>query len=122
MRIRKMLVTLLVVTFVMGVFSMGAGAAFFSDTDADAPTRLAALDVLNGYPDGTFKPDNAITRAEFAAVAVRSMGLENAAQFAAGPAGFSDVRLTTGPGYINVAVDQEIINGYRMVPSSRTRT
>lgn len=108
-----MLVTLLVVTFVMGVFSMGAGAAFFSDTDADAPTRLAALDVLNGYPDGTFKPDNAITRAEFAAVAVRSMGLENAAQFAAGPTEFSDVPANHwASGYINVAVDQEIINGY----------
>ncbi len=33
--------------------------------------NLETKDVINGYPDGTFKPDWDITRAEFAAVCVR---------------------------------------------------
>ena len=36
---------------------------------------LAGKGVVVGYPDGTFKPDHAITRAEFAAILVRAMGL-----------------------------------------------
>lgn len=30
--------------------------------------RLVDLGVINGYPDGTFKPDNTITRAEFSTI------------------------------------------------------
>lgn len=29
---------------------------------------LAARRILNGYPDGTFRPNNSVTRAEFAAI------------------------------------------------------
>ncbi|MDR0491204.1 MAG: S-layer homology domain-containing protein, partial [Oscillospiraceae bacterium] len=32
---------------------------------------LASIGLLNGYPDGSFRPDNNITRAEFAAIAAR---------------------------------------------------
>jgi hypothetical protein len=40
---------------------------------------LAARKILNGYEDGTFRPDNTMTRAEFAATVVRSLGLTPAA-------------------------------------------
>lgn len=39
-------------------------------------SRLAGLGAISGYPDGTFKPDGAITRAEFAAVLVKAFKLE----------------------------------------------
>lgn len=37
--------------------------------------ELVALDVINGYPDGSFKPDGTITRAEFATMLVKAFEL-----------------------------------------------
>ncbi|WP_165847830.1 S-layer homology domain-containing protein [Ammonifex thiophilus] len=37
--------------------------------------RLAAMGVVSGYPDGTFKPDNEITRAEVTAILARALKL-----------------------------------------------
>ena len=38
--------------------------------------KLVALGAISGYPDGTFKPDNKITRAEFATILVKAFQLE----------------------------------------------
>jgi hypothetical protein len=38
--------------------------------------ELVALGAISGYPDGTFKPNNNITRAEFATVLVKAFQLE----------------------------------------------
>ena len=38
--------------------------------------ELAALEAVSGYPDGTFKPDNKITRSEFTAILVKAFNLE----------------------------------------------
>ena len=51
-----------------------SGLARFSDValgseTADALAKLHDRGVLNGYPDGTFRPDHPITRAEFCAIA-----------------------------------------------------
>jgi hypothetical protein len=50
----------------------------FSDNIA-AIEGLAVRGILNGYEDGTFRPDNTMTRAEFAATVVRALGLTPAA-------------------------------------------
>ena len=47
----------------------------FSDVPADAwyaeaVNTLASLGMINGYPDGTFRPDAPITRAEFCVIAL----------------------------------------------------
>ncbi|MCL6581727.1 MAG: S-layer homology domain-containing protein, partial [Firmicutes bacterium] len=74
---------------------------------------LTTLDLLRGFPDGTFRPGETITRAQFCAVAVRALGLETAAEYAAGATMFPDVPATHwASGYINIAVDQGIIKGY----------
>lgn len=39
-------------------------------------TELAALGVVSGYPDGTFRPDNRITRSEFTVILVKAFALE----------------------------------------------
>ena len=39
--------------------------------------ELVKLGAINGYQDGTFKPNKNITRAEFASVLVNSLGLKN---------------------------------------------
>ena len=51
-------------------------AADFSDVAADnsykaAIDELVALKIVNGYEDGTFKPENTITRAELVSMLVR---------------------------------------------------
>lgn len=51
----------------------------FSDIDQalwakDAINRLASVGVINGYADGTFKPNNQITRAEFSKIIVLASG------------------------------------------------
>ena len=45
--------------------------------------------VIVGYPDGTFKPDDNVTRAEFASMAIRALGQQhtNVAQ----PVAFTDI-------------------------------
>ena len=55
-------------------------AQLFSDVPAsywanNAINELNGLDCISGYPDGTFKPDNKITRAEFALVLVKAYKL-----------------------------------------------
>ena len=52
------------------------GAADFTDVDlmgwyAQYIGYLQSYGVIIGYPDGSFKPDNAVTRAEFVVMAVR---------------------------------------------------
>jgi hypothetical protein len=41
----------------------------------DAISSLSSKGIISGYPDGTFKPDATITRAEFATMLVKALGL-----------------------------------------------
>jgi hypothetical protein len=117
-RFIALLSALILVISTFSVPAMGAETvARFSDVEGVALTnsveRLANLDILIGYEDGTFKPEGNITRAEFAAVAVRALGLDLAAEAATGATKFPDVGTTHwARGFINVAVQQGIINGY----------
>ena len=63
--------------------------------------------MVNGYEDGSFQPDGNITRAEFAAIAARSLNLGNT-----GSSSFDDVKGHWAEGYIAQLVSQGIINGY----------
>jgi hypothetical protein len=113
---RKILVALLILTFVLSTVSVGFAAPKFSDINdedvAKAVGRLSALKILDGYPDGTFKPDNTITRAEFAKIMVTALGVGTAADYAKGTTKFTDVPATHwASGYINVASDMGIIKG-----------
>lgn len=42
---------------------------------AEAVEKLAGMGIITGYPDGTFKPNNKITRAEITAILVRALKL-----------------------------------------------
>ncbi len=42
---------------------------------AETVGRLAAMEIVSGYPDGTFKPENEITRAEVTAILARALKL-----------------------------------------------
>ncbi len=81
----------------------------------EAMTTLAALGILKGRDTGEFDPAGSITRAEFAAVVIRALGLESSVQAAEyDPVDYFD---DCGDnawawGYINLAFKQGIIEGY----------
>jgi hypothetical protein len=65
--------------------------------------------ILNGYTDGTFQPNQSITRAEFAAIAARFLSSEVEDN---GVARFSDISGHWAEDSINRAVAAGWINGY----------
>lgn len=76
--------TALLVALIIALSSVAAFASFndiSTDTLAwagDAINRLVGLDVINGYTDGTFKPNNNVTRAEFAKMIAVAFELKGA--------------------------------------------
>jgi len=101
----------------MNIFAADADKTAFSDmkdTDyyAQAATALEQLDILAGYPDGTFGAEKSITRAEMAAIVCRMIDKEADAEKAKGETAFDDVKSDHwASGYINIASKEGIING-----------
>ena len=84
----------------------------FNDIDSDrwsnkAISSSARGGYINGYEDGNFAPENAITRAEFAAMASRYVELSDAAD-----ASFSDIEGHWASGEIAKAAQAGWITGY----------
>lgn len=69
--------------------------------------RLLAMGAVSGYPDGSFKPDNPISRAEFIMVLVKAFQLE-------GPGGrvYDDTGGHWAKDYISIATSHDIVKGY----------
>lgn len=97
-------------------FTMFAGAAFTDAADiqqTEAVEMLSALGVINGYTDGSFKPNDTISRAEAAKMiyTIWNGGNDNASAFA-GKSVFTDVYSGHwAEGYINFCYTNGIING-----------
>lgn len=112
--------TLAVVLAFAMVLSMGAISTFAAYSDVEAGTVvseavdiLSGLNVITGFEDGTFKPEETVTRAQMAAIICRTLGYEDQAQSSMGTTVFNDVAADHwASGYINVAQAQQIINGY----------
>ncbi|MBQ6431352.1 MAG: S-layer homology domain-containing protein [Oscillospiraceae bacterium] len=81
MKINRLVSMLLAVAMVFSMFVVVASAEgpAFSDIKGHWAEEIindwASRKVVNGYPDGTFKPDNFITRAEFAQVVKNLLAL-----------------------------------------------
>ena len=80
MKLRKRVLSLLVaLCLAVGVCSMSAVAAAFPDTEGtryeQAINLVSSLGIMNGYEDGTFRPDGNLTRAEYCTVLVRTLGM-----------------------------------------------
>lgn len=76
----------------------------------EAVRMLAGMGILAGYPDGTFRAENSITRAEFTVIATRLAGLQ---PVSGEPSKFDDVSNEHwAKDYINLAFDNNIISGY----------
>ncbi|MBE6030075.1 MAG: S-layer homology domain-containing protein [Clostridiales bacterium] len=109
---KKVISFVLVLALVLGSFSMAfAVPADVEGTDyEDAVTALTNLGVVTGYPDGTYQPAKAVTRAEAAKLVVTALGL---AEYAAGnTASFNDLAgYGWAAGYIGYAEALGILKG-----------
>ncbi|MBE7011196.1 MAG: S-layer homology domain-containing protein [Ruminococcaceae bacterium] len=127
--LKKILCTLLALTLI--VTSFGAISVMAEETEetteavettkfpdvpksvkyADAVEVLSKLSIINGYPDGTFQPENNVTRAEFAALLLRMLGMDQTMAPLENP--FPDVDKTFwAAGTIDAAKRLGIITGY----------
>ena len=72
-----------------------------------AVSTLSSMGIITGYPDGTFRPNAAITRAEFAAIAARfdNDGDKTSAKF-------SDIATHWAKDEISIAYNNGWITGY----------
>ena len=112
---KKLLALVLALAMALGTFSFAAAAPedVVGTEFEEAVVRLVALGIIDGFPDGTYKPGEPVTRAQFAKIVVASLGVGEAAQYAQGATKFSDVPADHwASGYINVAVDVGVIAGY----------
>lgn len=75
---RKFVAGTVTAAVVASAIAPAASAATFSDVDAnsvhaEAIDALSEVGVINGYPDGTFKPGNSITRGQVAKMIARTI-------------------------------------------------
>lgn len=117
--LKKVISAVLALTLAMSSFvAMTTSAATFADVAdtasyAEAVNALAALGAIAGTGDGTFKPDDNITRAEAATMVVAALNLSADAQNAGTTSKFTDVNTQAkwAVGYVNVGVAQNYISG-----------
>lgn len=115
-RILCLALTVLMVMSGVGVF------AAFPDVPSNvsyekAVTALNQLGIIKGYDDGSFKPDNDVTRAEFTAMLMRTMGYGNIGSAVSAELPFSDVSdqnsdISWSIPNISTAYKMGIVNGY----------
>ncbi|MBQ2941896.1 MAG: S-layer homology domain-containing protein, partial [Clostridia bacterium] len=91
----------------------------FSDIDYSTPTgisieALVEKNIITGFPDGTYKAEQTLTRAEFAKIIVCFLGSSTESNQ---DSGFPDVDNVGGSAhwakaYIKIAKDMKIIDGF----------
>lgn len=108
---KKVLSLVLVIAMVLSSVSF---VFAYDDVDADNTALASAVEALNslkiiqGYEDGTFRPEKVVTRAEMAKMLIVARGLE---LLATETPAFTDCQKHWAAGYIALASDLGIING-----------
>ena len=97
-------------------FTMFAGAAFTDQADikvdAEVVDTLVSLGVINGYTDGSFKPNDTVTRAEMAKmIYVLRTGNSDASAYNNDKTSFTDVNGHWAAGFIKYCQSVGIIAG-----------
>ena len=106
----------LVLAFACAFTTMFAGAAFTDSADikvdAEVVDTLVALGVVNGYDDGSFKPNGTVTRAEMAKmIYVLRTGKSDASAYNDDKTSFTDINGHWARGYIKYCQSLGIIAG-----------
>ena len=97
--------------------SIAAFAVNFPDVEetasyAQAVQELSALGVISGFDDGTFKPDELVTRAQISKMIVDALAEGKQAEASSNSSKFADVSDHWATGYINQGVTDGWIAGY----------
>ena len=109
---KKVLSLVLALTMILSCFSV----AFAVPTDVTDKNQVKAVDALmslgivNGYTDGSYKPENTVTRAEMAKLLVTALGHGDLAQ--GSESSFKDAKGTWYDGYVAMAAGLELVTGY----------
>jgi hypothetical protein len=116
---KRIVSLLLAVSMVLSMFVTAFAATTYPDLVGNNAKFAAAVDaltelkVVNGFPDGEFKPGNELTRAELAKMLVICLGLGEQVDALATRTVFSDVPASNwAAGYINAAAQSKVILGY----------
>ena len=115
---KKFLSLVLTLALTMSLVTVSAGATDFDDdgdiTYQEAVTVIAGLGIVDGYSDGSFGPDEVLTRGAAAKIICNLiLGPTTASALSASSAPFIDVPVTnTFAGYITYCSQAGIISGY----------
>ena len=108
---KKVLSFVLVLSMILGSFGMAfaAPAADVVGKDyEDAVNVLTELGVVAGYKDGTYRPENVVTRAEMATFIIKALGLND---YAVGKSEFTDMAGHWADPYVAYAVSLGFVKG-----------
>ena len=115
---KKFLSLVLALVMTMSLVTISAGAKDFTDADKvnydEAIAVLSAVKVIDGYTDGSFKPQTPLNRGQAAKIICNLvLGPTTAAELSATVAPFSDVPANNiFAGYITYCANEGIICGY----------
>ena len=112
---KRVLSLILAISMVMSMFTFSFAGTSLKDVNGTeyqaAVEALVELGIVNGYEDGTYRPEQNVSRAEMAKLLVIAAGLEAAAELNEGATRFADVNGGWASGYINVAAEYGYIMG-----------
>ena len=112
---KKLMSLITALVMVLSLSSIPVSAAVFPDVAGtsceSAVTVLTGLRVINGYEDGTYRPDRTVSRAEIAKLIVSIMGKTSLATSTTPSFYDMDTAVWSIP-YVEYAVTKGIINGY----------
>ena len=115
---KKFLSLVLALVMTMSLVTISAGAEDFTDADEmnylEAVEVMSAINVIDGYADDSFKPQNGLTRGAAAKIICNMiLGPTTAGALSADTAPYSDVSVNnTFAGYIAYCAKEGIISGY----------
>jgi len=113
---RTCIILLVVLALSLNLIAPAAGAVFSDIPDQETQTAVALLQnlgIINGFSDGTFRPGDSLTRAQFCTIAVLLSGVRDVTAYE-GFTIFPDVRGNYwARGYINAAVRElKVVTGF----------
>ncbi len=103
-----LMVSLSISLFFSAQVYAGAAVSDIQNHWAAKPIQnLADREVISGYPDGTFKPDQAVTRAELAKIISKAMDYQpvNGSKF-------PDIEGHWAASYMNALAEQKVMNSF----------
>ncbi|MDO4515569.1 MAG: S-layer homology domain-containing protein [Bacillota bacterium] len=113
--LKKVLSLVLCMAVMLSVMVVGAGAAFKDQekiNNAEAVDACVALNIINGYTDGSYRPEGTITRAEACKmICVALNGGKEPVLGTNATASFTDTKGHWAEGYIESCVSQGIVAG-----------